>query len=709
MKIAHVSEAPEGRMGDIIIRAREVVRRRWLTLALVSAALFALGVVLIYMMTPQYTSGATVRIDPSRNPLAAGTDPGATLTPEAIETEVSSIRSLELAREVVRKLRLTEDPEYGKGLNDRAEGPALTPAEKETAIANGLLRSLSVGRDKLSYILSIKFTSKDAVKSARVANAFAEGYIETKTGSKAGSAERQTEWFKQQLTNLGAQVEAADARVAQYRAQAGIVSSGAGIGSQGTMADQQVGPLSSQLATAQSDAAALRANLDQARRQIAGGHLDRVSEVLNSPVIGELRRQRAEVLRSVGEVQARYGEKHPESIRVRDQLAAVDAQIREEAQRVVAALSSSAAAADARAASLRSSMGQLESQRAANTRNSVLADSLEREAASKRAAYEKLSQMSLDSAQAAQNKIALAEIVDRAQPPSQPTSPNKPLLITLAFIISLAAGASTIGVQEMMVTGFRTVDEIEQQLGVPLLAAIPNVPRNNNPADLLIQKPTSMFAESLRIARASILGVRSVKDAQVIAITSALPSEGKTTTALAFARTLAISNAKTLLLECDVRRAAMRPLVANPSTGPGIVEVLHGEASAAEAINPGDVPGLDHLLVRAPYFSSEDLFGNGRMEDLIAELRSHYELIVLDLPPLVGLADGRFIAAMADAVAVAVKWDATPTAAVISAMSSLRADNANVVGVLYTMVDQAAEAIGGLYYSKKYSNYYQTA
>uniref|UniRef100_UPI000A67C335 tyrosine-protein kinase family protein n=1 Tax=Sphingomonas sp. CCH9-F2 TaxID=1768778 RepID=UPI000A67C335 len=129
--------------------------------------------------------------------------------------------------------------------------------------------------------------------------------------------------------------------------------------------------------------------------------------------------------------------------------------------------------------------------------------------------------------------------------------------------------------------------------------------------------------------------------------------------------------------------------------------------SLDQAITPSGTERLDQLLVRTPYFSSGDLFGDGAMEDLLGALRDRYDHIVLDLPPIVGLADGRFLAVLADATALCVRWDSTPPAAASSALQSLQGDGANVVGVIFTMVDPDAEAIGGLYYSKKYSSYYQ--
>ena len=705
MEVRHEADEYEARLADVVSVVRDTVRRRWKVLLAVAAAVLVLGVVAISFMTPRYTSTAKVRLDPSRNPLANSANAQrAELTNEAIETEVTAIRSLDLARSIVRSYKLADDPEFAKGL----QGNVGSSESRENLIAAAVLSRLAVDREKLTYVLNVRFTSTDALKAAKLANAFADGYIETRTGNKVGTAERQSEWFQQRLDELGKQAADAERRAGEFRARSGIVESSATNSALGTVADQQVGPVVGNLATAESEAASARANLASARAQMARGGLESVSRVLESSVVIDLRRQRAEVLRSKAEVEARYGDRHPESIRVRDQLAGLDAQIEGEARRIMGALQANAVTTEAKAASLRTSLRTLEGKRENSTRNAVEAESLEREAAAKRALYDKMSQMSLESMQAARLQIAQAEVIDRAEPQQRPTSPNKPLLYALTALVALAAGAGTIAVMEMTSGGFRSVDEVQEQLGMPVLAVVPKVPKSENPADLMLERPTSMFAESFRIARAAILGVRGTRAPKVIAITSSLPSEGKTTSAVAFARTLATANAKVLLLECDIRRAAVRQIVRTPMPKVGLVEVLHGEASIDEAIHPGDVPNLDQVLVLSPYFSAENLFGEGRMEQLLAGLRERYDHIVLDLPPLMGLADGRFLAVLADATALVIKWSATPVSAAIAALNWLRSDGSNPVGVIYTQVDPSAHSVGGLYYySKQYSDYYQ--
>lgn len=694
----------ETRVGESVGVVRDAIRRRWKILVGITGAITMLGAAAVSSMAPEYTATARIRLDPSRNPLARDVQAQrGELTPEAIETEVTAIRSLDLARAIVTSHELWGDPEFGVAHDPVTAAPARTDS-----IAVAALSRLAVDREAMAYILRVRFASDDPAKAARLANAFADGYVSRRTTTRVGTAERQSAWFRQRLDDFGKEVSAAEARAAAHRARAGIVE-GSG-GGAGTINDQQVAPLASSLANAESDAAAARSNLAAARAQVTHGGLEAVSQVLGSPVIADLRRQRAEVLRSRGEIDARYGERHPESMRVTNQLATLDDQMEAEARRVVGSLQAAAEAAEARASSLRGSLRHLESQRERSVQDAVIATGLEREAAAKRALYERMSQMSLESIQAVRASIAQAEVIDRAEPPSRPTAPDKPLFYALSLLAGLAAGLGAVAALEMSDGSFRSVKDIEDQLGIPVLAVVPRVRKGQNAADVMLERPASMFAESFRIARAGVLGAKDGRVPQVIAIASALPAEGKTTVALAFARTLAIGGARVLLVECDVRRAVLRELVRSQSPGAGLVEVLRGEATIDDAIRPGDVPNLDQLLVRTPLFKAEDPFGEGRIERLMTVLRDRYAHVVLDLPPLMGLADGRPLAALADATAVVIKWNGTPVPAAASALNWLRSDGSNPIGVILTQVDPSSQPVSGLYhYSKRYSDYYRPA
>ena len=307
MEVRHDRDEYEGKLSDLIAIVHDTLARRWKTLALIAAAVFLASIALAFTMPPRYEAVARVQIDPSRNPLTTkSVQRDDQLSPEAIETEVSVINSLDLARKVVAKLKLENDPEFSKGLDNQ---PTMSPEERSVVVANQVLADLSVGREKLTYIIAISMRSRDAQKAAMIANAFADLYLETKVDMMAGTARSQVQWFRARLDKLQNEVRDADAKLAQYRATTGIVgNTTTGGGGAGTIADQQVGPLSAQLAVAEADAAATQATLSAAEAQAARGGLDAVAEVRSSPVVADLRRQRADLLRTIGEIQARYGD-----------------------------------------------------------------------------------------------------------------------------------------------------------------------------------------------------------------------------------------------------------------------------------------------------------------------------------------------------------------------------------------------------------------
>lgn len=699
--------AAEARLADVVKSAKDVLYRRKWTLLVVTGAVLAAGVAGTFMLTPKYQGVTRIQIDPNRDPLSRNrNDVQAQLATEAIETQVSVMTSLDLARQVARRLQLWNDPHFAAAFKKQTGHP-LTDEEKVDVIANQLESGLSVGRDKLTYIINVKYASTDPKEAARIVNEFAATYIDSGVTNNIGTAQKQTAFFQKQLDEMAAGARAADEKVAQFEAQAGIVSKSDVMG---TITDQQIGPLSVQMASAQALAAEARAKASSARQLVAQGKLDTVSDVRNSQTIVALKQARTALVQNLADMRLRYGDAYPDLIKVRDQITEIDHQLSLEAKRVVSSLDSDAAASEAQAGSLASSMQRLQDQKAGETHASVMLQSLQRDADSKHAAYDRMAQTTMDTRQATQASFAQAQVLDVARVPGAPYFPNKPLMIALSFVIGVAAGLAVIIIQEMLVSGLSSVQAIEDELGQKLIAAIPRVPNTDRPADIILQKQTSQFSEALRNALATIRGVKSDVAPKIIAISSALPNEGKTTTSLGLARTSALSGSRTIIVDVDVRRAQLVSLLDVSADKAGTVELLRREADLDAAIIPTGLDKLDTILVRQPHFTSENLFGSDVIHDLLEQLSTRYDTIILDLPPLVGLADGRFLAALADAVVLAVKWNATPMAAVKSAVNWLGSDGANLVGVMYTMVDPMSQAYGSYYYySAQYSAYYQEA
>lgn len=249
----------EGRSIRPLHSIGDVLRRRYPTLLLVAGLVAALGAALIFSMTPRYEGLTRIQIDPSRNPLARTVnEKQAELASEAIETEVAAVGSLDVARQVVQRLGLLTDPEFTGGIERAAEDRSLTPDERRDIVARGVLDHLDVAREQQTYIINIRFHSRDPVKAARIANAFSAVYIETRVGNRTGTADSQFRFFQTRLDELALQARLAHEKLADFQAQAGITRTG---DRQQTGADQKISALAGQLAQAQAMAANGQAQL----------------------------------------------------------------------------------------------------------------------------------------------------------------------------------------------------------------------------------------------------------------------------------------------------------------------------------------------------------------------------------------------------------------------------------------------------------------
>ena len=681
-----------------------ILRRRWLLLAIVTGGLFLIGASLIFMMTPKYVAVTRLKIDPSQSAAIGKLGESNSYPDQAIvDTEVSVMRSRDIARIVAQKLNLSHDPEFTKDMR-RDEQGGLSEAD---ALADAVLRATSADREKATYVVQLSASSVNPEKAATIANAFAAEYIEASLGRRTGTAERQSEFLDKKMKDLAAEAASADERLAQYRAAAGVIDSERGGSS---LIDQQIAPLSAQLATAQSEAAAASAKVAAAEAQIRSGGIDNVSAVLNSEVIRNLRTQRAQIVAEQGEVLTRYGPKHPETQKVTEQLASLDRQIQEEARRVIGGLRSEASAAAARAGSLSANLGRLRGEQTTATRSSAQADTYKRQAEMAEANYNRIAEQAQLSSQAQNSSISQAQIIEKASPPIKPAQPKKALFLAVAFMFAVAAGVGTITGVELMSSGMTSVADMSK-LGVYLMASVPRLDAKAlkiadgkmSPASYVILHPMSAYAESFRTIRRSL--TQGDKAPQVVAVISTLPDEGKTVSSLSLARVLALSGERTLLVDTDLRRATLQQM-AGVKAEAGLVEVLDSEAQLDQAIVKDPDSNLHLLVVTSSVFSPKDVFSGDSFAGLLEQARGKYDRIILDTPPFLGVTDARTIATRADAAILAVRWNSTSAGAVRHALSLMALDRTPLAGAIYTMAAPGSEVYGALYYSRKYTQYY---
>lgn len=680
------------------------LRHRWMLFAAILVAVTLLVILASFVLPARYSAEAKLRIEPNPGSTAQiANNPDRPPDQALIETEVNLIRSRSVLGAAIDRVGSDRVADIVK-----ADAP-MDEAGFRNAAIRAVGDAIDVEREGQSYLVGISATLPDPDLAARLANAIAQSYLDLRHSSNETTGSEQLENIEDQISEVRSNLDSAERAAAEYRASRGIVSDD----SAGTITQQQIAPISMQLATAEAQAAEAAARLSSARREIARGGIEALSENMRSDVVTELQRQRADIMRERGEIVTKYGPNHPAMIEANQQLTDIDAQLRAEATRIENNLAANARSTAASAASLRSKLNELRARQASDARQSVTAEGLEREALAQREAYQELTQAAQYARQLQRGAIPAGVIVQKAVAPDDPSFPNRPLFAILGALVGGLLGAGVVGFREMSGQTILSPDDVAKRVGIGCGGVLPPVTAKQrrkagsgeNVWDYVIARPTSKYAESLRqIRRAIRADVRGKTG--VYAITSAVPGEGKTTLAISLGRIAALSGDEVLVIDCDLRRRSLSSDL-GLSSPHSLSDVIHGRVSLNEAILTDTASGLDVLPASEADNVGRDILGSAAMAQLLARLRGQFDMVLLDTPPLLAVADARTVAALADGTIFSIDADSTPAATARAAVARLEADGITNLGAILTFrkASKAAKAAMGQDYGK-YDDYF---
>jgi capsular exopolysaccharide synthesis family protein len=684
----------------------------------VAALVFIVVLAAFAMKTPTYTSVGSVVIDPKGQNIARADQQVGGLPPDtsAVDTEVEILRSPALAEAVVRKLMLYNDPEFNPAMAAGffglapANPPIANPDSRLIArVTKTVMDRTWVRRAGLTYVVQLGFTSASPQKSANITNAFMETYLSRQLDQKLGRVTRANRELGMSLEKMRRDAEIAEARVQEYKNANGLMSA------QGaTMAEQEVSTLNQQLAIARAETAEKQARLAAAVVQLRNGNGGAdVGAALGSETIRELRKREAELSVKLAQLKTDFTDEYPEVKRTQAQLTDIRGQIQVEINRIMSSLRAEASAAAGRQASLMGSRGAAQGGLVQNNQAMVGLVGLQQRADAAKAIYEAYLGRAKEVAAEGSLQQADATINSRATAPTAPSSPNMKLGAALAFLAALIAAGAAVLMAEFWDKHLRSRLDVERELGVPFAGVLPDFksvkPRGLRgaaaaPAEYLVSHPFSGFAEAFRNLRAFLMIASRGEDAKLIAITSAVPREGKSLTSFCLARTLALSGSRVALVDCDLRQRGVSKLIGPREVG--LVEVVQDKVPLAEAL-VHDPKSNCFILPAAGKSVPYDLFSNPDTDEVFRELARQFDYVILDAPPILGVADARIIAAKADRVLYIVQWNKTPLRAAQSAVDILQECGANVVGALLTKVNVKGQARYGYGDASDYYGYFK--
>jgi exopolysaccharide transport family protein len=719
------------------IEVREVLRmfnrRKW-HLVGVTALVCALTALFLLQLVPEYRSSALVMLDTRKAKVTNTTDVLSTglVDIPAIQTEIEVIRSASLLGRVVDKLHLDADPEFGasrptvigsliqQGKDFVAryipfqKAPGVPGADIDAAKLRAittLTRNLVTIVRGRSYVISISVDSSDPRKAKRIVDTITDFYIVDQLQAKLDANKHATDFFNDRLEELKRNVEAAERAVATFREKSGLT-----VAKDATIASQSLSELNSQLVQARAQRADRESRLialQQAARNPAT--LGGVTEVLGNTLISSLRSQEAEVARRVGDLSQRYGDSHPRILQARAEQGQIQARIAQEVAKIIASVQGDAEASRAKEAELQAQVDILERKAGGLGQNEVELHQLEREAQSSRAVYEDFLKRFKELREQQDIQQPDARILAAASLPTSPSFPRYGLTMSGALVLGLVLGAVVILLLERLDGGFRTGEQIERLTGRPLVGMIPALNRSTlgklMPARFAIEKMTSAYAEALRSAYTAMTLGTLDRPPRVVMVTSSLPAEGKSTFACSLAGLVARANGdkKILVMDCDLRRSSVAGTLNVQRTGGTIDEYLAGTKSLEEVIGRDEQSGVYYVLARSNTPNSAEILDSNAMKSFISALSNQFDLIFLDTPPLMAVADALVTARLSDYILFLVRWERTPREIAINALRLFR-DLPKNIGVVLVQVDVRRHSKYGYgdygYYYSKYKDYY---
>ena len=428
-----------------------------------------------------------------------------------------------------------------------------------------------------------------------------------------------------------------------------------------------------------------------------------------APIVEKLREQEADLEKQQADLSTRYKPEHPTMVNLRAQIADLKTKIGLEARNAVQSLSGSVAAARAKVQALKDALSTAQQRNDVDNSASVQMRELQREADANKALYENFLNRFKQTSAEQDIQQADARRISTGLPPGAPSYPNKPLFVEFAAMLSLGFGILLAFALEWLDNGFRSTDQLERIAGIGTLGLVPATSGSAVPQDIVVDEPVSQYSESIRSVRTALRYSDIDNPPKVVLVTSSIPSEGKTILSTSLARSVARSGAKALLIDCDLRRPGVSKLL-NATDGPTLLDLFDGTGTPESVIQVDRTSSMHYVAARTGTTNPQDLLGSQQMRSFLERMRPHYDLIVLDSPPVLAVSDAVILSHVVDRTLFVIRWEKTPRAVALGALKALRTNGGSIAGAVLTRVNVKKHASFGYgdsaYSYHKYSEYY---
>ena len=724
--------------------------RRRLIIA-VSLFVAIIGFIHVNQLVPIYTATSTLMIGANETQVV---DIEQVLSRDnfgyGAVAEVEVLRSRGLANKVIERLNLLNYEEFNPSLRVQEEGfwdflkylnpktwipkswkqavkeaisgqvvQQVLPSEEEiahrkvVAATDIFLSKLNVDSIEWSNVLTIEVNSLSPVLAARIANELPEAYMLDQLQAKFDATEKATAWLTEQLAGLETQVAESERAVEIYREAHGLSKS-----TTNNIQNEQLSELNSQLIVARADRAQAEARLAQLTRLVGadGQGIEMAGDVLSSPQIQQLRMLEAQAISRVTELSVEYGPKHPRMLQVNAEIEDIQQRMDNEIGKITLALENELELTRTRELSLQNSLRESQQQSGLQNRESVQLRALEREAVANRVLYETFLNRFKETSSTQGMETSDARVISAAEVPSSPSYPNKRRTFMLIVIFGIMAACGLVFALYFLNPGLHSPEQVEKELGINTIGMIPKLSTKKHPYQYLMDKPHSGYMEAINSLKISLRLSDPDATIKAIQVTSALPSEGKSTLILSLAVVMVKEGKKVLVIDGDLRRSSLDKTLGLTADGPGLTDfVLASTDEPDEFIVKHEESGMDFMRMGdAKYANATDIFTSQRMRKIVEILKQKYDYILFDTPPVMAVADARVIGQILDKSIFVVRWDKTPRKVARASIDLLTKGGTQIAGIVLQQVDlkrygKLGYGDSGYYYHYgRYNSYYRS-
>jgi succinoglycan biosynthesis transport protein ExoP len=671
------------------------LKHRWLILACCVSGLF-IGFLITFTSTPIYRAVATIKVDLEAAKLvkldtADSGHVGDTF--RFYQTQKELLKSRSLAERVAGNLDLRDDAglinprsssswaKLRRMLFPEKPGEKLDLAHRK-AVATGLIQSgLAVNQAPNSSLMTISYESPDPAWAQKIANAVAEGFTESNLERRYGASKYARKFLEEKLEDLKIKLEDSERALVAYEDKEQIITTKG--------KDQQ--PL------VDSDLLALNAALQQVRTQrIQAQELwEQASknkglalpQILNDKSIAALRERRATLVSDYQEKLATFKPDYPDMRRLKAQITQFDVEIDRAVSVIANSLKTQYESLLQQEELLQKDIEKTRAKVAEGRNKNIQRQILQREADSTRTLYDGLLQQYKDLGIAGATGTNNVTVVDFAQRPGAPYKPDLQKNLLMWFVYGLLGAVAAVAGLEILDDTFKSPQEIEEKLGLAVLGLIPKA--KEDIFEILRTSPVSPISESYRSLRTALQFSTSSGLPKTLVVTSPNPGEGKSTTSVALAVNFAQLGMKVLLIDSDLRNPSAHRLLGREAET-GLTNYLVGGAIAPDVLQETDFSGL-HFIASGPLPPNPaELLAGQNMARLLSSASENFDIIIIDAPPVLGLADAPLLGSIAAGTLLVLGVGEARRGVVNVALKRLHFARAQMVGVVLNKFDMHA-------------------